>query len=365
MNDHPPPEVPPNSLEFTADPPDQPEKIGQTLAEVAPTELSESDDAGHFPWPRFRLPLILFLATLVSTFYRGFRHWIPWESLGIGVDGALVEPALYDPIYFSGIQIRRDLLMNLDDGLIYMAGIVGILLAHELGHFFATRIYRVPATWPLFIPMPFSPIGTMGAVILMDNRKADRKMMFDIGLAGPLAGLVVAAPLMAIGMMQLDLDVPPQGTELDMPVIVQAALPYFQPKYEAGAYIAMNQISPLFMAGWVGFLITGLNMLPVGQLDGGHVTYALFGKGAHMIARIFMGGVFAVMAFSFYQDFYGGGSTPYYQWLPMAILVYWIGIEHPPTADDSVPLGTGRMILGILSLAIPPLTFAPALFVMR
>jgi membrane-associated protease RseP (regulator of RpoE activity) len=316
-----------------------------------------------------RLPLILFVLTCASVFFVGVRHWMTWESPGTGIDGDVIQPSQYDWFYFYGLQMRRDFLTNVGDGLVYMVALIGILLAHEFGHFIATRIYRIPATWPLFVPMPFSPIGTMGAVILMDPRQADRRMMFDIGLAGPLAGLVVAVPVMLIGMTQLRLDVPGQGVELAMPLSAWAALPFMQSNYH-GQGIAMNQISPLFMAGWVGFLITGLNMVPVGQLDGGHVTYALFGRGARVIARIFMAVVVAVMILSAIVDSPFGKFIPfaeyippYYHWLLMAILVLWIGIDHPPTANDKVPLGPVRMVIGALSLTIPLLTFAPALFV--
>jgi membrane-associated protease RseP (regulator of RpoE activity) len=356
----PPQEV---ALGSVVEPPDNNERLGQTLADVTTTDLSDPDVVDNFPWPRFRLPLILFLLTCVSTLYCGIRHWIPWKGFDEGIDGYVLQPSHYDRMFFLGVQIRRELLTNLDDGLIYMLALLGILLAHEFGHFIATRIYRVPATWPLFVPMPFSPIGTMGAVILMDNRKADRRMMFDIGLAGPLAGLVVAIPVMLLGMMQVRLDIPARGAQLDMPIAVRAVLPLVHSGYH-GEHIALNQISPLFMAGWVGLLITGLNMMPVGQLDGGHVTYALFGSKARIIARVFMAAAFAIMGVSFSLYVSGVGDYgQYYVWLPMALLVMLIGIDHPPTADDSVPLGWGRTVLGFASLAIPFLTFAPELFV--
>lgn len=354
-------------LPFSNEPPegdgDEPRtQAPEVLQEVAGEKPAQP---GGIPWPKYRLPLILFLLTCGTTFYCGVRHWIPWKGWDEGVDGYVLQPTQHSigtSAYFAGIQLRREFLTNTGDGLVYMCGLLGILLAHEFGHFIATRIYRVPATWPIFVPMPISPIGTMGAVILMDNRKADRRMMFDIGLAGPLAGLVVAIPVMLLGMMQVQLDLPRRGAELDMPLAVRAVLPLVHSGYHGGE-IALNQISPLFMAGWVGLLITGLNMMPVGQLDGGHVTYALFGKKARIIARLFMMAAFAIMGISLYMDqYHGGGFGQYYVWFPMALLVMLIGIDHPPTADDSVPLGWGRTILGFASLAIAPLTFAPELF---
>ncbi len=359
MNDSPSPDA---SSGYT---PDEQDKAALELAQSTRATSPDHENTGQLPWPKVRLPLILFVLTCISVFFVGMRHWIPWKGFGEGVDGTVFQPTLYDPMYFLGLQMRRDFLTNFNDGLVYMVALIGILLAHEFGHFIATRIYRVPATWPIFVPMPINPIGTMGAVILMDPRQADRRMMFDIGLAGPLAGLVIAVPVMLVGMTQLRLDLPAEGSEPAMPLAAWLVLPLIQSNYQ-GQPIALNQISPLFMAGWVGFLITGLNMMPVGQLDGGHVTYALFGRGARLIARTFMAFVIALMAFSLYQETYGNRDfVDFHVWFPMVILVLLIGIDHPPTADDNVPLGPVRTALGWLSLAIPPLTFAPALIVMK
>jgi membrane-associated protease RseP (regulator of RpoE activity) len=119
--------------------------------------------------------------------------------------------------------------------------------------------------------------------------------------------------------------------------------------------IGVNQLNPYFMAGWVGLLVTGLNMMPVSQLDGGHVIYALFGRGAHWLARMFMLGVFIYMGVMLFL--YKAPPT----WLLMAILVLLMGTDHPPTRDDSVPLGRFRIALGVLSLLIPVFCFAPNL----
>ena len=163
---------------------------------------------------------------------------------------------------------------------------MGILLAHEMGHFLQALRYHVPASLPFFIPMPISQLGTMGAVIGMQGSNANRKELFDIGLSGPWAGLVVAIPVSIAGILQASYVVPPPGIPADFadPLIFRLLMAWFRPDLPEGAELIMN---PLLMAGWVGMLITGLNMLPVSQLDGGHVTYAPSAN-AHYIARGFL-----------------------------------------------------------------------------
>jgi membrane-associated protease RseP (regulator of RpoE activity) len=282
---------------------------------------------------RVRLPVILFVATCLSTFWVGANHWLP--------------------IPF-GPSVRQMLIAHWADGLIYMACVLGILLTHEMGHFLATLRYRIPASLPFFIPFPISPIGTMGAVIGMDGLRANRREMFDIGLAGPLAGLLVAVPIMCIGILRLDLTQMAYGPfAVDLPLFVRIALQVIQPPgYEPGKLIWFSQLNPYFMAGWVGFLITGLNMLPVSQLDGGHVIYTLFGKRAHWVARAFV-----LLAVGFVV------VSQQWNWMLMIVLVLFIGTDHPPTKNDRVPLGRVRIVIGCLSILIPIFCFAPWLLI--
>jgi len=286
---------------------------------------------------RIRLPIILFLLTCLSTFWVGSTHWLPSHYLGKMLAG-------------DAIPARQMILANWQDGLTYMACVLAILLTHEMGHFIATLWHRIPASFPFCLPFPISPIGTLGAVIGMDGVRADRKQMFDIGLAGPLAGLVVAIPILWIGISKLDLTVEPHGGfVLESPLAIHWALEILQPKgYEQGVKIWNGHNNPFFMAGWVGLLITSLNLLPVSQLDGGHVAYTLFGKKAHWIARGFM--VLAIACSVYFQV---------YHWILMIALVMFIGTDHPPTRDDTVPLGWFRTTLGYASLLIPIFCFAP------
>jgi len=244
---------------------------------------------------------------------------------------------------------RRSFLAHWQDGLIYSACLLGILFFHEMGHFLATVRYRIPASYPFFIPLPITPIGTMGAVIGMDGMRADRKEMFDIGIAGPLAGLIVAIPVTWIGIQQLDLQGPEGSLRCHVPLVVDWIMQSVRPEgYHGQDYVGVAQMNPYFMAGWVGLLITGLNMLPVSQLDGGHVTYTLFGKGAHWIARGFMVLVIAFVVYSMVHV-----------WMLMIIIVLLMGTDHPPTYNDSARIGWFRYVLGTVSMLIPILCFPP------
>jgi hypothetical protein len=285
---------------------------------------------------RVGLPVALFLATCASTFWVGCTHWDPmlprfWATWGL---------------------IGQTIAENWRNGLAYMAAVLAILLTHEMGHFLQTVKYRIPASYPLCIPVPFNPIGTMGAVIGMDGMRADRRQIFDIGIAGPLAGLVVAVPVLWLGIKRLDLSAPtaPGDIEFYLPLVGQWMLRWTHPEaaWAGSDWVALSQLNPFFMAGWVGMLITGLNMLPISQLDGGHTMYALFLDRAHSFARFFIS--FAILYVVVNLD-------EAVLWTPMLLLVIFLGIHHPPTADDSVELGPGRRAIGLASLAIPVLCF--------
>jgi Zn-dependent protease len=295
----------------------------ETLPPAAPQRVARSR----------RLPILLFIATCLSTFWVGCAQYKPLEAM---VDTRLMLATIQS---------------NWLEGLTYMGAVLAILLTHEMGHFLQTVRHHIPASYPLCIPVPFNPIGTMGAVISMDGMRADRKQIFDIGLAGPLAGLVVAVPILWIGVGQLDLstDVGPREIQLNSPVIVRWMLDYQHPEWQDKAdWIGISQVNPWFMAGWVGMLITGLNMLPISQLDGGHTLYGLFGPRAQTYARGFLVVAIAYVVINLEQAAI---------WTPMLILVILMGVNHPKTANDAVELDDFRWILGMASLSIPILCF--------
>jgi membrane-associated protease RseP (regulator of RpoE activity) len=229
----------------------------------------------------------------------------------------------------------------------YMLAVMGILLAHEMGHFLQAVRYRVPASLPYFIPMPMFVIGTMGAVIGMRGLQANRKELFDIGLSGPWAGLILAIPISIAGVMIADpfpMDAP-VGLHLHDPLAFKTLMWLLRDDLAPGQELQLN---PLLHAGWVGMLVTGLNMLPIGQLDGGHVAYAILGRRAHWLARgmVLVAGLYIVIA----QQF---------AWVLMLLLVVFFGVRHPPTSDDSAPLGWLRIIIGLISLIIPIMCLTP------
>lgn len=280
---------------------------------------------------RVKLPAILFAATCLSTFFVGMTGW---DFLSL-----ITEPA----------EMFRQ---NFWQGLAYMMAVMGILLAHEMGHFLQAVRYGIPASLPFFIPLPITPLGTMGAVIALGGSRANRKQLFDIGLTGPLAGLVIALPLTFIGLktatpFPASSDASLGGMHFGDPLIFKILMAWLRPDVPDDSRLIVFA-NPLVVAGWVGMLVTGLNMLPIGQLDGGHVAYALMGKRAYWLARAM---VLVTIAFVLLAGQYG--------WLVMLALVVYLGIRHPPTADDTVQLGRGRAVLGWLSLLIPLFCFPP------
>jgi Zn-dependent protease len=310
-----------------------------TLRELRISDINSKHDQSKHGLERIerglRLSIILFIATALSTFWVGCTHWEPLA-----------------PQYASSLgAMQQAVVQNWPNGLRYMCAVLAILLTHEMGHFLMTLRHRIPASYPLCIPVPINPIGTMGAVIGMEGLKANRKEIFDIGLAGPLAGLAVAIPILWHGVRLLNLQGEPYVGEIQLynPVIARWMIEWLHPEWAGRTYwIGIHEVNPYFMAGWVGMLVTGLNMLPVSQLDGGHTIYGLFGKDSFRIARGFT--ILAILYVIVYIEQAA-------MWTLMLILVILMGIHHPPTANDNVELDDRRWILGMLSLSIPILCF--------
>lgn len=236
-------------------------------------------------------------------------------------------------------------------GLAFALPLMLILTMHELGHFFQAVRYGVPASLPYFIPMPFSPIGTMGAVIGMQAHAGDRKALFDIGITGPLAGLLPAVVCSIVGLQQsevFEIAAGQRGLVLGQPLFFKLLVFLTFGPLDATHVVDLH---PLAYAGWVGIFITGLNLIPIGQLDGGHILYALLLRRAHRVAVLLF--VAAAVAVAFFG--YGG-------WSLMLLLLFLTGPKHPPTADDTVPLGRGRTVLGWLTLSFAVFGFTPQPF---
>jgi membrane-associated protease RseP (regulator of RpoE activity) len=240
------------------------------------------------------------------------------------------------------------LTIALQDGLMYSFAVMLILLCHEMGHFLQAVRYGVKTSLPYFIPVPFSPIGTMGAVIAMEPRRGNAKEIFDIGITGPLAGLVPTVVFLVIGLYSSQSSPLPTDNGaivFGAPLLVKLIYAWMHGPIATGYYIHYH---PIAFAGWVGLLITSVNLMPIGQLDGGHILYGMFRKKAHVISTVLL--VAAIFA-----SIYFWLTT----WWLMLSLVTFMGPRHPPTADDSVPLGKWRYVLGFATLAFIILGFTP------
>jgi membrane-associated protease RseP (regulator of RpoE activity) len=235
-------------------------------------------------------------------------------------------------------------------GLWYALAIMTILLSHEMGHYFASRKYGIPATLPYFIPFPLSPFGTFGAIIKMKGSIGNKTALFDIGVAGPLSGFILSVPCAFIGMklstavkVTSDMTYIRLGDPLLFKLFELLIARDLPPGYEV-------VLHPLAYAGWVGLFVTALNLLPVGQLDGGHIIYAVFGEKSRWA---FAGSMVALIALAV---FYNPG------WIALIILLLIFGMRHPRPVDVDAPLDEKRKIIAWIMLLVFILSFTPAPF---
>ena len=242
--------------------------------------------------------------------------------------------------------------LDLLNGLPFALTILVILIAHEMGHYLTCRYYGIDATLPYLIPAPppFNPFGTFGAVIKIRSRFLDRRQLFDVGIAGPLAGFILIIPSLIVGLQQSTQFIftdPSQGTlEFGEPLIFRLAAIFFFPG-EAEAAINLH---PIGWAAWFGMLATSINLLPIGQLDGGHIVYGLFGARSHRIVSIVT--FCALVGISFY-------SWPMLGYLVFALLLLFIGFRHPSPHMEIPRLGRGRLLIALIGLIIFVVTFMP------
>jgi membrane-associated protease RseP (regulator of RpoE activity) len=269
---------------------------------------------------RLWLHITLFLVTLATTTAAG--------ALQAGVD------FLSDP---------REIVA----GLPFAVTLMSILLVHEMGHYLTSRYYGVKATLPYFIPGP-SFVGTFGAFIKMQSQMPDRRSLFDIGAAGPLAGLVLAVPAVIVGF-RLSSVSPPDSSGTGI-ILGSSILLSFLSKITLGILPdeANIVLHPIGSAGWVGLFVTAMNLLPAGQLDGGHVTYALFGRRYIWVSRLT---VLAILTM--------GVTRLWDGWLIWGILLLFMGVRHPPPVDPDTPLDPRRKFMGWFLLATLAVTFIP------
>jgi membrane-associated protease RseP (regulator of RpoE activity) len=290
-------------------------------------------EAGFVPsWPapkppRLLLHLGLLLATVVTTVIAG--------ALQQGVNPLLTPGLLY-----KGIPFSFTLLL--------------ILGTHEMGHYLVSRRHHLDVTLPYFIPAPPIPfiIGTFGAFIRIRSPIKDKRALLDVGCAGPLTGVLVAIPVILIGLKLSTVTVIGGGEEsltLGEPLLFKLL------SWMALGAMTPEQniiLHPVAFAGWIGLLVTALNLLPVGQLDGGHVAYALFPE-YHRYISLGVLGLLVVCGVWFWQG-----------WLMWAVLLAFLGWRHPAPYEFWVPLDRRRRVLGIITIVVFVLTFSPAPFVL-
>jgi membrane-associated protease RseP (regulator of RpoE activity) len=288
-----------------------------------------------FAKDRTWLNVLLFILTLGSTFLVGLN----WSASYIyaqaaGPAGAAPPHPLQDP---------RVLVLS----LVYTVVLLVILTGHEMGHYLACRKYGLSATLPFFIPAP-TLIGTMGAFIRIRSPITAKRTLFDVGAAGPLAGFVLSVPILGIGLA-LSRVVPAlprdQALIFGEPLLVKLFSAVVFGRIGPGLDVLLH---PVAFAGWVGLLVTAINLFPIGQLDGGHILYAVFGSRAKIAGRAFLA-LFVVMGVFFWAG-----------WLLWAGLILILGVKHPPIWDEGASLGRARTIRAVLVLAVFVVSFIPA-----
>ncbi|MCA9062210.1 MAG: site-2 protease family protein [Planctomycetaceae bacterium] len=299
---------------------------------------------------RIMVSSLLFFATMLSTFLVGsdfvlVRHIFNMMQVAGQLGNVPGDPgAFWDRVFNS--QYYAALGDAIQNGLMYSLPLMAILLCHEMGHYLQAVRHRIPASLPFFIPLPVPPLGTMGAVIFQGRGTADRKQMFDIAVSGPLAGLAITLPVLYLGIKGSEYrPIPPGSLQFGDPLILTWMVEWLKGARPPGQDLMMNGLA---LAGWVGVFITAMNLLPIGQLDGGHILYTLIGKRAHLVARLAIGGIALMMIL-----------RQTYSYFLLLILLSLTGIRHPPTRNDSVPLGWKRHVTGWMTLAFFAIGFTP------
>ena len=282
----------------------------------------------------------------------------------------------------------RFLFQHILTGWPFALSMMGILFTHEMGHYLMCRYYKVPATLPFFIPAPFlSPLGTLGAFIAMRGIPKNKRVLFDVGVAGPLAGLVIAIPVLFLGLSLSHLGPighAAPGTSgllegnsifylfskylvfgklLPEPVSMDGLPPalYWLRYFLTAQPIPFNgldvQLAPVALAGWAGLLVTALNLVPVGTLDGGHVAYGLFGEKARRIFPVAIGTLIALSVLPSLLTLSLGAFN--FSWLLWVFILFWLGNVRTQPLDDITPLDGKRRALGFFMLVLFVLLFTP------
>jgi membrane-associated protease RseP (regulator of RpoE activity) len=274
------------------------------------------------------------------------RHWLHLALLLATVATTIAAGAIQ-----QGVNLFTDPLLFYK-GIPFSFTLLLILGAHEMGHYLVSRRHRLDVTLPYFIPAPPIPfiIGTFGAFIKIRSQIQDKLALLDVGCAGPLVGVAVSIPVTLVGLQLSHTTVMGGGQE--MVVLGEPLL------YQFLSWLVFGSLSPetavvlhpVAFAGWIGLLVTALNLIPVGQLDGGHVAYALFPEYQRYISLGSLGLLLAC------------GFLFWYGWLMWAVLLSLLGWRHPPPYYSWVPLDRPRRVLGVVTILVFIVTFSPAPF---
>ena len=318
------------------------------------------------PFARPLTNIILFIVTIFSAML-----------VGVSVPPEIASASDATPLLYT--------LRHILTGWPFALSMMGILFTHEMGHYIACRYYKVPATLPFFIPAPFlSPFGTLGAFIAMRGIPKNKRILFDVGVAGPLAGLVIAVPVLLYGLSISHLGPISSGSSgllegnslfylfskylvfhklLPDPVSMNGLSPivYWLQYFFSGHPIPLNgmdvQLDSVAWAGWGGLLVTALNLVPVGTLDGGHVAYGLFGEKARRIFPVAIGVLLTLSILPVLLTFSLAAFN--FSWLLWVFILFWLGNVRTQPLDDITQLDPRRRALGIIVLIIFFLIFTP------
>ena len=288
------------------------------------------------PNRRIWLNIILFIATLFSAFFVGITWSLSFKYADVFSQSPQID---------LNVKIFEDpQIISLS--IVYAIVLIGILLGHELGHFLACQYYKIDATLPYFIPAP-TLIGTLGAFIKIKSPITRKQQLFDIGIAGPLVGFILSVPTLIYGL-SLSRAVPaiPReeslifGEPLILKIVGSMIFKNIPPDFDV-------ILHPVAFAGWVGIFVTALNLFPIGQLDGGHISYALLGPKSRNLAKLFLG-IFIFMGIFFWIG-----------WFIWVFIIFLMGLRHPRVIDEETPLSPRRKFLGFVVFIIFILSFIP------
>ena len=300
-----------------------------------------------FDYVKEKINLYLLIATIFTTTWAG-AMWCASYS-----DSSVLDTDLW----WLRILITTDFLMGF---LTFSLPLMAILGAHEMGHYYYAKKHNLDASLPFFLPMPpmLFPFGTMGAFISIREPIPNRKALLDVGASGPIAGLLVAIPVTLLGFWLTEQNAVPVPVDSGDSLFLWSSF-FFNALHELGEMFYPSSgdylSHPVVLAGWTGFFVTALNLLPAGQLDGGHIARALLGPKANGLS-------YTVIFLLIIMTFYGipGFGPPFSGWAIYAILIFFLGTSHPPPSEELSKLDSSRIGVGVLTGLILLTTFTPS-----